>query len=223
MKNPWPKLIKTGNYILDSDLDIVREFNKKFRYNPDYQIKTNLPPEPFIGDKSAPIVLLDISPGFSRSDYYFYKEIKGTKIWQKNLKHIKNEYPFFMLDPHFSNKKSGFDTWTKKLRDLIYFYGAKKISRSIFCINYFPYHSKKIGPLLNKLPSQKYSFYLVNDSINRKAVIILLSGKKHWLREIPDLVNYKNLFISNVPRNTSITPKNFPTGFSVITNILEII
>ncbi len=61
----------------------------------------------------------------------------------------------------------------------------EKVSNSVFCIEYFPYHSKNAPTL--KVESQKYNFYLVKKAIERKALIVIIRHEKQWLAAVPQL------------------------------------
>ncbi|GBD88122.1 hypothetical protein BMS3Abin03_02056 [bacterium BMS3Abin03] len=221
MENPWLEITKSGKFILESDISIIEEFNNKNKKNSKVQIKTDLFPEPFVGNINAPIVLLSLNPGFSRADYKFYSTPPAKQIWVNNIQHKQNEYPFFLIDPIFNKSRNGFDWWTERLKDLIYVYGAKKLSQALLCIEFFPYHSEKYKDIGKILDSQKYAFYLVKEAMQRKAIIIITRSKNKWFDQVEGLDSYNNLHFLNSSQSIYITSNNCPTGFKKIIDVLE--
>ena len=109
----------------------------------------------------------------------------------------------------------------KKLRKPIELGGVGRVSRSIFCIEYFPYHSARFKPMGGTLRSQRYSWHLASEAIQREALIIIMRGKRYWSEAIPELVNYPNLYHLRNVQNVTISPGNCPEAWPMIEKILR--
>jgi len=152
----------------------------------------------YTGNLEAKILLLNSNPGFYTGtvlgDDYFQKTSRA------NLRHTKQEYPFYLFDP--KNRASfGYLWWSRKLKPLIALYGLHKIAHEIFNVEYFPYYSANFsGNII--VPSQSYSFYLVEEAMKRNALIIEMRSKKSlaregsWTDELPQLLCIKKSSIS---------------------------
>jgi hypothetical protein len=86
--------------------------------------------------------------------------------------------------------------------------GQKIVARGVFCVEYFPYHSKTFGAKKLRVASQKYGFALVRRAMRRRAIIVVMRAEKLWRQEISGLCSYKKLYFLNSPRNTTISRNN---------------
>ncbi|MCX6743692.1 MAG: hypothetical protein NT116_05690, partial [Candidatus Parcubacteria bacterium] len=151
MENPWLKLnTENGPYVLDSDKEIINEFNKK-KVNADCLIRIDNLPTPYAGDfHKARILLLQLNPGSEilpglepteNHEFLVYKSLKDTLInslWHKNM-----NFPFCWLNPEYM-LTGGFKYWTRIFSTIIKNKNDyRKIANKICCVQYFPYHSKK--------------------------------------------------------------------------------
>lgn len=219
MSNPWRGLSEKLPYILECDREAVENFNQRVGEGSLYYIYSHQLPDPFLGAPNAPIVLLNLNPGFNPEDNHFHDEIDFIEANRKNLNHENQEYPFYALDPRFAGW-SGYEWWGKKLKRLIEKVGSEKLSRRIFCVEYFPYHSQNFG-FNTILESQQYGFYLVRRAIKRKAIIIIMRSRKKWYEAVPELKNYPSAFCLNNPQNVAISENNLPLG--VFAKVIEVL
>jgi hypothetical protein len=140
------------------------------------------------------------------------------------LRHLPAQFPFYLLDPSIRRTKY----WERKLGPLIKSVGETRedgqrlIARGVFCIEYFPYHSRKFGAGKIAVPSQQYSFALVRKAIVRRAVIIVMRSSKRWFCQIPQLRQYANLYEIRSVQNPTISPRNCrKKGFERAVNALK--
>jgi hypothetical protein len=216
-ENPWCHLPNSPPYVLPKDEEYVRVFNGKVGSGSDrfLQIRRILP-EPFIGDPSAPVVLLSNNPGFGRR-----APLKETRNFmerlRKNLILDESEYPFLFLDPDFN--EVGW-WWRIKLKVLLRQFGDKIIARSILNVPFFPYPSRRYrhGPL--RVPSQDYSFHLVREAMKRDAVIVRMRKCKGFLNTLPELQGYDRHFHVENFQFPAISPKNC-YGFQDVVQAIE--
>lgn len=219
MENPWVTLSDEKPYVLSEDKQEILKYNNNVNKEENL-IRTELIPEPYLGNPSSKIILLNLNPGFSIKDKSFHNDNDYfINSCRKNLLHKNQEYPFYLLDPKNSNAP-GYKWWTQKLKELINKFGAKTLANNIFCIEFFPYHSKKFK--LNKtiLPSQKYNFYLLRKAIKRNALIVIMRSRKIWFNNVPELkdINYYEL---NSPQNPCLTPNNLDRYDELIKQLEE--
>lgn len=214
MKNPWTTLPNTSPYVLAEDATAIETFQS--RSTDETRLHLDILPEPFLGRPDAPIVLLNLNPGFSEAeteyhtlDEYFEKSARA------NLTHAEQEYPFYFLNPEKERQSPGHLWWRSRLRTLLDIYGPKKLANELLCVEYFPYHSMRYSGDCPTLPSQEYGFYLVHEAMSRNAVIIIMRAKKLWLASVPDLESHPHHTLHN-PRAVYVTEGNAGAGYSAI-------
>ena len=117
--NPWHELPTRPPYVLPDDQPHVDEFNQRLRPNHKHFLQLDrILPEPFMGRRDAPVILLSNNPGLGLpnpgkavtprecSDF-------AAKM-RKNLLHEVTDFPFLPLDPAFPR-----GWWHSKLKALI--------------------------------------------------------------------------------------------------------
>lgn len=203
--NPWEEVRAEPPYVLACDWEGIREYNEN---HPDerYRLQLDVLPEPFIGANTAPVVLLNLNPGFGEGDPEDHQRAEFQALLRNNYKHSDSEYPFYSLDPHFEN--GGRRWWEKKLKPLLNICGREQVSRSLLCIEFFPYHSRRFRNGSLRVESQQYGFHLARLAIRRGATIILMRGRSLWLNEIPELANYSRIFALNSTQNVVVSSNN---------------
>jgi hypothetical protein len=218
MENPWKGLSTCVPYMLSSDEKSVLEFNSTA--DDLHKIRQELLPEPYLGKVDAEIVLLNLNPGFSEDDHLLYELPYAQAAWKKNILHELLDYPFFLLDPELS-RFPGPQWWEKHLREPIQAADRKSVANKVCCIEYFPYHSRKLAWHDAILESQRYSFHLAELAIQRDALIIIMRGVKQWYEAVPQLTKHKRKFELNSKQNVTISKGNCPQGFPLIEEILK--
>lgn len=219
MENPWRGLPQVAPYLLPSDREAVLIENKSLKEF--HKIRHNVLPEPYLGNPEAPIILLNLNPGYAEEDIPFYEQAHVHEMWRKNILHEASEYPFWLIDPSLDENVGGTKWWLKKFKEPIQIAGLKNVANRICCIEWFPYHSHKFKQLKENLDSQKYSFYLVEQAIKRNAIIVIMRSKNIWFESIPSLRNYKYKYYLNSAQNVAISRKNCPKGFFMIEEIIQ--
>src|SRR5215469_6765309 len=105
MKNPWRHLPSKSPFLLKCDSDKIDAYNSTA--SPEKSLHTNLIPIPFLGQRDAPIVLLNLNPGHSPEDCrrqtksYFIKQVRNCML------HEPMVYPLFFLGPAIEGKSDG--------------------------------------------------------------------------------------------------------------------
>lgn len=207
--NPWVNLPRQSPFVLPGDKDAISQFNST-KADHESLIHTEILPEPFLGNRNAPVVLLNLNPGFKEKDTEWHANPEFARRNRANLCHKRVEYPFYLLDPEIERTQ----WWEQRLKPLIDRVGsAKTVAERVFCVEFFPYHSRKFRHRNVIAPSRAYSLALVRRAIARKAVILLMRGGRYWLGQIPELAEYEKFFASQNPRKPYISPGNFRKGF----------
>ncbi|OAI41473.1 hypothetical protein AYO38_03545 [bacterium SCGC AG-212-C10] len=150
-------------------------------------------PFPFLGSPSASIVLLNLNPGIAPDDGQRQGADEFLVAHAKNLQHIDQPYPFFLLDPaHRSHP--GYSYWTKHLKQLIDHVGAEALSRELLVLEWIPYASRRKPSRALRLASQGYTLELARAAIRRGAVVIGLRSLDAWLQGLPELAEYPRFY-----------------------------
>ena len=217
IRNPWAHLSPRAPYVLPLDRPFVDGFNN--RASPGVHLDTSLLPEPFVGRPDAPVVLLGLNPGWGPRDAAAHRRSAFRKRVFACLRHEDSDVPFYYLTPGADGP--GERWWRKNLRRLLDDVPGGTLARHLLCVEYFPYHSRSFGHAALRLPSQPYSFSLVEAAIRHSAVIIQLRGARYWEGAVPELASYRRRFATHTTRSASISPGNCRDGYPAILGALR--
>jgi hypothetical protein len=217
MDNPWTQLPDEPPFVLPGEKAAIDAFSQ--RVGNVHTIRMDYLPEPYLGDPKAPIILLSLNPGFADEDRRLFEDPYGRERGRGNLYHAPSAFPFYLLDPRLEFA-SGAAWWRNRLDALIRIAGDEIVANRVFCVEFFPYHSRRYKDLGHILDSQRYSFHLVEKAIDGRALIIVMRAWKRWCTHVPRLADYDRLHICIDARRPNICPDNLPTGFPAIEQIL---
>jgi hypothetical protein len=216
VNNPWLELPEAAPYVLETDFPAIEAFNHRART--EYRIRMEIVPEPFLGRPGAPVVLLNLNPGFTEDDIELHKKSSFLESSLKCLRHEPQPYPFYLLDP--LNDGPGHRWWSRKLRPLVERFDAKHVAQNVLCVELFPYHSLKFGVATLRVPSQHYSFDLVREALRRDALIVAMRSLRLWNEAVPGLESHPRLCTTRSAQNPTISERNCDR-FSEILRALE--
>lgn len=223
MNNPWGTLPSNQPYVLESDKQTIEQFHKHLCNYRGKQasledrwenecIRLELFPEPFIGRRDAPILLLNLNPGYSVDDQKYHIEPEFESVTRLNLRHESLACPFYPLDPRFSGSPLAV-WWAKALTPWYFLFendlqAVSQIAQVVLAVEYFPYHSRRFGMRATRfrVPSQDYTFHLVREALKRDAIIVVLRGQQLWRKAIPELETYGLVYHSMGTQNVSLKP-----------------
>lgn len=211
--NPWIALPNVSPFVLPEDAASVGSFNPVAK--PQHYLDTSLLPEPFLGRPDAPVVLLNLNPGWSSEDAAWHAKPEFSRLCRENLLHQQAEYPFYLLNPSIADAP-GARWWRGKLGAVIKASDVATVASRMLCVEYFPYHSKSYGGGTPGVPSQVYGFELVRRALDRGAVIVLMRSRKRWFDAVPELACYRRLYCLRSAQNVSLSQRNCPDGFPEI-------
>ncbi|MBK8048762.1 MAG: hypothetical protein IPK16_17550 [Anaerolineales bacterium] len=211
MNNPWLDLPESPPYVLPWDHHAIVVFNRTA--DEATLIRLGMMPEPFLGNPSAPVVVLGLNPGFNPNATR-HESAEFYQLSRNNLRHEGGAYPFYLLTPSLNVPGRGW--WEQRLGRLIEAKGQKRVANGLLCVEYFPYHSTKFAHGKVHVPSQEYSFGLVRAAMVRNAIIVVMRAKKFWYSEMPTLATYARTYELNSAQNVTISPRNCPAGWAEI-------
>ena len=217
MENPWTELPRRRPYVLPEDREAVRAHAGSPRVKKDpgqYGLHTELLPTPFIGNPKARVVLLNLNPGYDEQDEADYRGRGFREAAIRNLTHEADGMAFFPIDPRFS-ATSSYRWWTGKLRWLIAEAGLEAVADGVFCVQAYPYHSRKFAESV-AVPSQRYTEALLRERIRRRALVIGMRRRRYWETAEPKLESYGSAHWLNSPQNVALSPKNLDAFGEVV-------
>jgi hypothetical protein len=209
MENPWKNISEeTSKYIADCDKVVIKKLDLESKF--DFSIL----PHPYMGDPvNAEIFLLNGNPNIGAPNKgidhkIFTKEHKDIVL--NNLEHKIVDYPLYGINGAFKNYFV-FKWWFKHLEPIIKkIKNPQKVSKKIFEAEYVPYFSDKFIPVT--VPSQKYTFDIIERAIDNNKVIIIMRGKNEWENAIQNLNNFCNKFVLHSAQNVIISSGNLDDG-----------
>jgi hypothetical protein len=203
VENPWLKLPSQSPYVLEIDRVSISQYNQL--HGEDRKININSVPEPFIGNpESAKLILLSLNPGDSKHDVKAHLDDEFKKAMFHTLHRESQDWPFYSLNPAFSWTGAG-KWWAPRTRELQLSAGLDyaTLAKRLLVIEWFPYHSKKSALPTNPVcESQKYSFQLAKEMLEKKRLVVGMRSRNHWaevderFREAPFLKNPQCGYVS---------------------------
>lgn len=211
--NPWRDLPTEPDFVLEQDREIVAAHNAAT--TDEHRLQLHVLPEPFMGPRDAPVVLLNLNPGYHPSDVANYAQLRRASVIRGALVHeLDDDEAFYFLTEEFEGT-GGWNWWTRKLNPLIQKVGLTSARRGIQVIEYAPYKSARYKSPGKILPSQIYTFNLVREAVTRDALVVVMRHHDEWLRSVPELAGVAVHRLRN-PQNVTIGPGNCPSGFAEI-------
>jgi hypothetical protein len=197
VENPWGALDMGGpEYVLASDRPHVDVFNAYRERTLDDRRFLNLKllPEPFSGRRDAPVVILGRNPTYDDLD----QELHATNVdyREKLLANLADD-PSGQVLVHalstFRHTHSG-RWWYRCLAPLIQATSEEAISRRVFVAELHGYHAK--GWALLPVPSQRFTFWLVEQAVRERGALVVHLWQQHELWEVfvPPLFGYERAF-----------------------------
>ena len=221
--NPWPDLPEQPEYVLDVDRRYLDAYNALLSDDDPRRINFTVPPEPFLGLHDAPVVVLSCNPAFSDGavDQFTVPGFMDGALANLRTPGGAAIYP---LEDRFSATPGG-KWWRKRLKGLLA--GGEdsfeQLARRILSVEFHGYWSPNWEAPLVTLPSQPYSFGLVEAAIQRNAIIILTRARRHWMQAVPDLIGYENLLTTNTQRSAVLSKGNLgEVGHQMVIEALQV-
>jgi hypothetical protein len=218
LENPWLNLPKKPPFLAPCDKDVTVKLSDF------YDLHLELLPSPFSGNiDTAKVVMLLLNPGYigAESDI----ELRSSVLQQAFLDNLDpQKSKLFAIAPEFDWTAGG--KWLQEKLAGLFKAGVSHddIYKNFMIVEYFPYHSATFNVKPGtELPSQKYSFELVEKAIDKGAMILLMRGKNWWYDAVPRLEKYPNLIKKpNSLRNVVISENNLgKDNFNKLVKLLK--
>ena len=218
--NPWFSLPAEPPFLLPDDRRVVEEFNRKAT-SEKYHIETRMLPEPFVGSVNAPMFCLLLNPGAGggEEDLFLHKRPDFRRRVHACHRQEASPYPNYFLDPNMEGPGA---RWNRKaLKPLLKEFGARVVASGVTFLEYFPYHSQSFRHDRIHVPSQEFTFQVLREALRRRALVIIMCGKRFWEEAVPELNGYRWAFITRAPQTAVISPGNCPTGYEAAQAVLR--
>jgi len=234
--NLWRQLPYTPPYVLPVDEDLIADFNDRRSPQADVRIRTEHRPDPFIGPLDAPILILGLNPRYtSYNDAYQEEHAHLAHVYRQNLMHAALEYPFYPLDPDLEGSPihtywvTGYHNGNGRVAAALGQViracqpdGQYRVAQNILAVELGAYPSEHWSANYPTLPSQAYSNLLLQQAMDRHALIVIRntgSTTNGWLDRFPKLKTYDRRYRFN-SQNPSISARNC-NGFDEIVDIIK--
>ena len=207
--NPWTKL--TTDNIAQRDQPFFNKYGGVASYQNQINSQKSHPdldfsclPDPFCGDPNSKVYCLNKNPG--KPDKCFVGDASYEKATKDNLA-LKQKSCFWAegINNKCGKVHDGVEWLTKRTRELE---DILKRRPNIFFVEYFPYHSSCGFDFPCNLPSYTFTDELVAQAMEDEKMIIIMREKKNWLKRIPGLENYKNLYTLKYAQSGYLTLNN---------------
>jgi hypothetical protein len=194
-------------YVLSSDRPFVEAFNK--HADEAKRLDLDLLPEPFIGNRSAPLVVLGLNPGWSEQNSENDSTPARPHAILANLRDEPEGQVHYALTPEFASTPVG--EWWRRCFRWIVLAGQplEHLARSVLSVEFHGYHSRSFAPIPITLPSQWFGFSLVEQAIARGATVVMTRGRREWEVAVPELMSYTRVAGLRNPRAATISPGNY--------------
>jgi hypothetical protein len=190
--------------VLPQDAPYLEAWNELNSDRPERQVSLDYPPEPFIGVHDAPLVLLEGNPRLGDADSQTWT---NREVVDRALESVTSAQgtSFFWLHDGLEWTE-GAKWWrprTAALRKV-----RADLANRILTVEFHGYHSRNWQALPITLPSQPYNFGLVEQAMDREAVIVVMRAWREWQVAVPGLARYARLVLTSSKQASYITPGN---------------
>jgi hypothetical protein len=216
LSNPWLDFQISESMIHELDRDFVKNHNSKVEGK--YRFLTHLAPEPWIGNPEAEVLVLLANPGATAGDLSGKPQKNADLINELSISNLKGElteYPHFFFDPQLIGT-DGYFWYAKRFKHLIDATSQGNVANKVLSCELVPYHSFSWKKPKDMPITQKYTFNLVKQAMDRDAVILIGRGKKDWFENVPGLEKYSKYFQPASAQCAYISPNNYGKNFNKI-------
>jgi hypothetical protein len=221
LSNPWLDFQISESMIHELDRDSVKNHNSMVEGR--YRFLTHLAPEPWIGNSEAEVLVLLANPGATAGDLSGKPQKNAdliNKLSISNLKGELTEYPHFFFDPQLIGT-DGYVWYAKRFKHLIDATSQGNVANKVLSCELVPYHSFSWKKPKDMPITQKYTFNLVKQAMDRDAVILIGRGKKDWFENVPGLEKYSKYFQPASAQCAYISPNNYGKNFNKIVEAIS--
>jgi hypothetical protein len=203
--NPWVAIADRAPFVLSQDMPFITAHNSCVVEHSDAWINTGYTPEPRLGPVDAPVLILQANPSYDPAQRQCNPDQDEVKRELAGLRDHEASHPGV-------TEKTAW--WPQTLKQLRAQTGNEKLKRGICSVEYFPYRSMKFGHGHIRLPSQQYTFSLVEEALRGGRLIVITRIAQTWFGAVPALADAvgKTVFITKNAQRTFISSGNFAEG-----------
>jgi hypothetical protein len=207
--NPWTALPESPPYVLPEDRPYVEAWNHQVS-NERKRLHTEVVPEPFVGRRNAPLVVLQLNPAWRDLPDARPPDLNAAIRGNLGDDVATHVHPGF-LDRFTATSGSW---WRKRWQAVIEHSGLafEDLAERVLAVEWYGYYSHDWATLPVTLPSQWFSFDLAKQAVEREAVILITRGWRTWPVAVPTLLTYRRAFATRNAQNAYISPGNLPPG-----------
>lgn len=216
MKNPWNDFdYREGLQVHPADLDTVAHFNKKLAVSKSsaahkYSLSTEHTPLPYFGSLNSKLVILMANPGLDPLRTIEEETPEFRAKFDLARKHQLETDPFVFLAEEMKETPGGL-WWRSRLGKIIAEVGLDVVKQSVFTAEIHAYKSVNYKPLTETLPTQAYTFALVQKLVDAGVHVILGRAKQEWRAAVSGLKSGRVIEL-NSNQNSYLTEGNMPSG-----------
>ena len=217
MNNPWMQYDYTQqNQVHQLDQDAFDQFNAKISNSKSknaYRLKlsdshTALP---YFGSADAKLVILAANPGLDPVNTALEETPQLRSLFDQARRHELQSDPFVFLRSEFKNTP-GYTWWEKRTKQLRAAIGDENFHSNTFSAEIHPYKSQNYRKLTKAMPTQQYTFNLVDRLVRSGAHVILVRAKQEWRDAVPSLNSSNKVIELNSAQSSYLTPNNMKPG-----------
>ncbi len=224
--NPWRELPVAAPFVPACDtpwLPLLQSPEAEDKDEPaSAALNLELQPEPFFGPHEAPVVVLLLNPGLGADDARHHLRDEFTLALRAHLQSECGAPHFHLLDP---SRGPGHRWWLRQVGPVLKASGCsvEQLAARLLRIEFFPYHSRAFAHAHLRLPSQHFSFALLQRAMRRNALVLCMRGCRHWCGAVPGLATYADLLRPKNPRSGSLSAGNLGAeGFARVLAALDV-
>ena len=149
MENPWTRLPSSKPFVLLEDAAIIERENRRLQsggnVDPRGLYQLHCRPDPYVGRLDAPVVVLNLNPGYTApivadpkfSDDWWHVQPAMIDAYRRNFAPEQTGYPMFFLDPVLSDSPGG-RYWRAALADFIGECGRENVAQNLLIMESLP-------------------------------------------------------------------------------------
>jgi hypothetical protein len=197
--NPWLDIGDGPSFVARGDDPCIQAWNDPTR-QPEHKIEAGLLPEPRLGCHAAPVVMRTGDPGISRRptrDHDAHARAEFIEASRRNRCEPCG-VPIYVFDRCLADTAAEY--WRRVFAQLqCDQVKEERLRRGILVVGFHGCHSKSSPSRRLAVPSQPYGFRLVEESLDRGALIVALRGMPVWECAVPALCAHPVRFVALRP------------------------
>jgi hypothetical protein len=216
LRNPWTSFEISSSMVHEMDKEAFDLHNS--RVTQEFQFLDHLAPEPWIGNKSANLLVLLANPGATRGDVARKKQKGADRINELSIQNLRGQikdFPHFFFNPELEGT-DGHTWYAKRFQHLILETSPRNLAHKVLSCELAPYHSFSWKKPRKTLPTQSFTYQLVADAMKRDAVIVIGRGRAEWFKNVPGLEKYKRYFQPSSSQCSYLSPNNYGKNYKAL-------